>query len=621
MSRRRLGRLLPVVPLLVALAAPFIGSSPTAQALTPSAVNWVAQGGAAVTARSGAALAYDPAGHMVLFGGSSSPSSYLGDTWTWNGSGWTQSGAVSPTPRGSAAMVYDPAMGVDLLFGGINSGGYFNDTYTWNGSSWTQLHPIHHPSSRYAASIAYDAANGTVVLFGGYDGVAPYSNETWTWNGTDWTQRFPNHNPSVRLGASMAYDAATGNVVLFGGTYSNALNDTWTWNGTDWTQQSPSTNPPARDVAAMDYDAATGQVVLFGGYGTSSSLGDTWTWNGSDWSAVSPSNSPGPRSSPAMAYVPSTGQELVVGGNDAGSFLADTWALDTTPNAPSGVTGSFANSQSTVSWTPPSLTGGLPIINYVVSATDETVASRGGQSCSSSTVTSCTVVGLTNGDNYFFTVSATNTLGTGPSSLASNITTPRTVPGAPSVAKVVAGPGDITVTWRPPVSNGGSPITGFVATALPGSHSCVAGSPSATSCTITGLTHGVSYSVLVTASNAAGAGPNSAPSAPVSPSATRPLRRVPGPPQINWIVITTASITLNWKAPSSHGSSRILGYKVYVGTVSHHESKKPLNAKLVVARHFTWLPSKRHHRYYFIVKAVNAVGVGKGSNQVVATSK
>ena len=75
-------------------------------------------------------------------------------------------------------------------------------------------------------------------------------------------------------------------------------------------------------------------------------------------------------------------------------------------------------------------------------------------------------------------------------------------PQSPSNVTATPGDANATISWSAPTTTGGSPITGYSATASPGGKSCT--TTTATSCTITGLTNGTTYSVSVTASNAVG---------------------------------------------------------------------------------------------------------------------
>lgn len=94
-----------------------------------------------------------------------------------------------------------------------------------------------------------------------------------------------------------------------------------------------------------------------------------------------------------------------------------------------------------------------------------------------------------------------------------------TVPGAPTT--VVAEPGDafVWVIWDPPASDGGSPITGYTATASPGGKTCT-WTEGPVRCVVNGLTNGTPYSFTVRATNAAGAGPVSVASNTTTPSST-----------------------------------------------------------------------------------------------------
>lgn len=111
----------------------------------------------------------------------------------------------------------------------------------------------------------------------------------------------------------------------------------------------------------------------------------------------------------------------------------------TAPGAPAIGTASAGNAQATVSFTPPASNGGAAITTYTVTATDHTSAAQGGQTATG-TGSPVTVTGLTNGDSYTFTVTATNSAGTGPASSPSSAVTPEP-PGKPSA--------DLSVTLSP----------------------------------------------------------------------------------------------------------------------------------------------------------------------------
>lgn len=79
-----------------------------------------------------------------------------------------------------------------------------------------------------------------------------------------------------------------------------------------------------------------------------------------------------------------------------------------------------------------------------------------------------------------------------------------TAPGRPTITTVTMGPGTETVTFTPPTSDGGLPITGYKIVTLVGDYSVM---DTSSPLTLTGLPDGDgAYPVEVIASNAAGAG-------------------------------------------------------------------------------------------------------------------
>jgi hypothetical protein len=80
------------------------------------------------------------------------------------------------------------------------------------------------------------------------------------------------------------------------------------------------------------------------------------------------------------------------------------------PSAPLGVTLTPGDGQIAVNWNPPSSAGDSAIIGYTVSA------SPSGSTCTTTSVTSCTLTGLTDGATQQVTVAATNSFGAGSAS-------------------------------------------------------------------------------------------------------------------------------------------------------------------------------------------------------------
>jgi len=127
------------------------------------------------------------------------------------------------------------------------------------------------------------------------------------------------------------------------------------------------------------------------------------------------------------------------------------------------------------------------------------------------------------------------------------------VPGAPINVSATAGNGQASVTFTAPVSNGGSPITGYTVTSYPAGGTDSNAGSLLTNHTVTGLTNYTTYTFTVTATNAIGTGPVSAASNSIIPGVAGPA----GPAEALSIgTVTTgaagssASVTVTGTPPS-----------------------------------------------------------------------
>jgi Ca2+-binding RTX toxin-like protein len=320
---------------------------------------------------------------------------------------------------------------------------------------------------------------------------------------------------------------------------------------------------------------------------------------------------------PAGAAVGAPGAVTTVTDNvglDGTDTLRNVEALqfaDTaTPGAPTGVTAVGGIGRATVTWVAPVLGKVAQVVTgYTVEATDagtgvaRTFPAAGG-------TTSLVVNGLTPG-SYTFRVQASNAAATpqaGPWSLPTGAVsvTLAGVPGAPTGVSATAGPASANVSWTPPVSDGGSPITGFAIDVISGATvvNTVTGIPAtATSQLISGLTNGTTFSFVVHAVNAAGTGAGSATSNLVTPAT------VPDAPTIGTATAGNASASVTWTAPANTGGSAITGYSVLV-VDSAGAPVGLLRPAAAGATSLTVTGLVNGQSYRFQVQASNTVGAG-----------
>ena len=270
-------------------------------------------------------------------------------------------------------------------------------------------------------------------------------------------------------------------------------------------------------------------------------------------------------------------------------------SLTSQPDPPTNLFATAGFTSAVVTFTPPVNNGGATITSYTVTSSPGSITATGGGS-------PITVNGLTNGTTYTFTVTATNSVGTSVASAASNQATPFTVPGAPRSVTAVAGNGEATVNFLPPVTNGGNSIFEYMVISTPDGLTATGfESP----LTVTGLTNGTSYTFIAEARNLGGFGADSAPSAAI----------VVGVPSQPLNPLATAGIqqaTVTFDPPATDNGSAISSYSVTASPGGATEVAPAPTGSIIVGSLST------NTSYTFTVAATNTAGTGPSSLQTQA---
>ncbi|HYL67470.1 MAG TPA: fibronectin type III domain-containing protein [Nitrosopumilaceae archaeon] len=300
----------------------------------------------------------------------------------------------------------------------------------------------------------------------------------------------------------------------------------------------------------------------------------------------------------------------------------------TAPSAPQNLQATSGNSQVTLSWNIPSSNGGSAITNYKIyrstsSGTETFLATTGN-------VLSYTDGTVTNGQTYFYKVTAVNSVGeSSPSNEAS---------ATPS------GGAGVTVQS---IAQNNNPIYGIytllcsqgTSTNADGSNSCETGSSRLgsgnTTVTFSGLPAGQTFGVdvynnatcsfnhwsdntantfkfrLFTATN-----PPQVLTAVYSCSTTAPQP----PTSLAATAVSSSQINLSWTAPSNNGGSAITGYKIErsnnTGTTWSTIQSNTANTSTTYSD--TGLTASTTYTYR--VSAINSVGTSSPSNTSSATT-
>ncbi|MGB2521255.1 Ig-like domain-containing protein [Shewanella algae] len=253
------------------------------------------------------------------------------------------------------------------------------------------------------------------------------------------------------------------------------------------------------------------------------------------------------------------------------------------PGAPTSVNAVASDASATVSFSAPASTGGAAISGYTVTSSPGGLTASGAGS-------PLTVSGLSNGTDYSFTVSASNTAGTGPASSPSNTVTPKANqsisfnnPGAQSFGT--------TPTLTATASSGLTPVFSSSTTGV---------------CTITAsgtLTFVTTGNCSIDADQPGDSSYNAAPTVTQSFTVNAV---VPGAPTSVSAVASDASATVSFSAPASTGGAAISSYTVTSspGGITASGAGSPLTVSGL----------SNGTDYSFTVSASNTAGTGPASS-------
>ena len=280
----------------------------------------------------------------------------------------------------------------------------------------------------------------------------------------------------------------------------------------------------------------------------------------------------------------------------------------TVPGAPPTPVATPGSSTVTLSWSPPTNTGGAKIDTYQV---QQQGLFGAWYDLASTSSLGYTATGLYNGSTYVYRVLAHNVAGWGTPSLPVQAV-PFTTPGAPMKLAATSGKDWINLTWDPPLGNGGRPVQGYWiyrSTSLNGTYSSLKYTQSLSDLE-SPLAGGTAYYYKVAACNVAGCGSFSGavyaivPTVPAQPPACT-ATQLYGPGS-DWVRV-------QWTPPANTGGVPLLDYKVHIDYDKVYATAQPVgnatSVDIYMPADSSGQPYNGQYSYNVFVAAHNAAGI------------
>ncbi len=434
------------------------------------------------------------------------------------------------------------------------------------------------------------------------------------WTGSQWnTENVDNINEGdFPRGTSIALDSHDNPHISY--CHSGLYNLKYArWTGAEWFIETVDDEGAIGDVSSIALDSSDNPHISYARYGSNNILLYA-RWTGTEWRIADPDTSGDSVGGHSSMVLDSIGNAYISYSEDSDLNLKYARSMIEAPGAPEDLQAVPGDKHVSLSWDAPSDDGGGSITRYNIHRGESSGNLSYHDNVDGNTF-SYNDTGLTNGQTYYYTVTAESDAGGGEFSDEVSAM-PVGIPSAPHNVSAGAGDEQVTLSWNQPADDGGSDITGYniyrgTASGDLSYHYGVAGN--IYSYIDTGLTNDQTYYYQVSAVNTVGEGNRSdevsvTPTSGITvPSAPRDLQASAGDEEI----------TLSWDHPADDGGSDITGYNIYRGTVSgslslHHNVDGSTSSYVD-----TGLTNDQTN--YYQVSAVNAAGEGAISIEESAT--